>query len=678
MTAATVLCLLLFGVPGRSLAGELALAGFVGIPLFLLNLWCSQAQWKEGGGTWGRRLWVCGVFVPLQIAPLAVTAAWDLLRPGEPGDWSFMVTIFVVWNLVYLAMALGRPVRLAFRKEALPAVEDDALLGRVDELSQRMGIRTPVVRLWKSLSGEQQTLAYAGGIVAPSLVVTDGILHRLAPNERDAVIAHELAHLANHSIWWLVCVTPLALTAAILSDPFLPEFTTLALGAALRSGLLRLVSRHLERDCDLRAARVLGFRNMASALRKIHAVLPLRDRGWLSMLIYATTTHPSRDERLAALWRAAPDGDCPEADWHEAHERRRRLVARLATLAWVATIAATVSQGVLRRDTAWPAALLVVWVAGVPCLHLAGISRHWRRERRRTSAGRRRWPIPLGIALTALMLGFVLIKSGAADQGPVGVVTAISMMAVTVIGLLTALGFITVESTPAHVTEVRNKLLNALHDGDFPRAGRVGRRNLPRMQEYPDFRHNAALAFALDGDYARGLAELQQTALDHPHFVQALLTQSALLAEEGNYAESLALAQEARSRLKDDPEPLLKTAWAQWRLGRHDDAAESARHAQEIEPDQGNSHLILAGIAVDRGDEQAAREELERAERLAPGTPAGRLVAAMFALRFGTPEEARVAIEQAEAAAGAHPLALLTRQVATLRRVMESDETTPA
>jgi tetratricopeptide (TPR) repeat protein len=565
-------------------------------------------------------------------------------------------------------------VRLAFRKSALPLVEDTSFLSRVDVLSQQMRVRTPVVRLLKSLTGEQQALAFAGGIVAPSLVVTDGILHRLQADERDAVVAHELAHLANHSIWWLVCVTPLALTAAVLSDPFLPAFTTLALGAALRSGLFRIVSRHFERDCDRRAGRVLGFGNMASALRKIHAVHPLRDRGWLSVLIYATTTHPSREERLAALWRAAPDDDRPEVDWSDAEERRRRLAAHLATLAWAAAITAMAIQGVLRRDTSWPTALLVAWVVGVPVVYFAGNLRRLRRERRRTSMGRRRWPLLLGIALTALMLGFAYIKSGAVDQEPLGAVPVVALVVVAVIGLLAALGFITVESTPAHVPKLRNELLAALHDGDFAQAAAIGADNAERMRKYPDFRHNAALACALGGDYARGVAELRQTTHDHPQFVQALLTQSALLADDGNCAESLALAEQAGCRLKGDPEPLLKAAWALWRLGRHEEAELATNRVCEIEPDQGISHVILAGIAVERGDEAAARAELVLAERLSPGTPAGKLVAAEAALRFGSTEEARAAIEQAEAAASAHPLALLTRQVAALRRRLQDSQ----
>ena len=50
------------------------------------------------------------------------------------------------------------------------------------------------------------TQAFAGGLPAPSLAVTDGILHRLSASERDAIIGHELAHVANRSLWVLVSV----------------------------------------------------------------------------------------------------------------------------------------------------------------------------------------------------------------------------------------------------------------------------------------------------------------------------------------------------------------------------------------------------------------------------------------------------------------------------------------
>ena len=47
--------------------------------------------------------------------------------------------------------------------------------------------------------------AMVAGLAAPTMLLFDGILYRLSEEERDAIIAHELAHLANHSFWyWLV------------------------------------------------------------------------------------------------------------------------------------------------------------------------------------------------------------------------------------------------------------------------------------------------------------------------------------------------------------------------------------------------------------------------------------------------------------------------------------------
>ena len=71
-----------------------------------------------------------------------------------------------------------------------------------------MNVPVPVVRLWPSNTGSQQAQAFAGCLPAPQLVVTDGILHRLSAVECDAVVAHELGHVANGSLWLLTAVIP--------------------------------------------------------------------------------------------------------------------------------------------------------------------------------------------------------------------------------------------------------------------------------------------------------------------------------------------------------------------------------------------------------------------------------------------------------------------------------------
>jgi Zn-dependent protease with chaperone function/Flp pilus assembly protein TadD len=637
-----------------------------GGPLFLLSIWCAWTQWREGRGRWQRLIWVCGAFVLLEIAPLGVLIAWGALSPGRGTEWSLGVTLLLVWNVVALLTALGRPVRLTYRDGPLPLVEDETFLARVAELSARMGVPTPVVRMVTSLGGEQQALAFAGGLTAPSVVVTDGILHRLDAAERDAVVAHELAHHANGSIWWLVSVTTVANCGAIALDPLVPESVTVLLAFALRVGFYRLVSRYFEWDCDRRAAAVLGFRNCCSALRKIHAVHPLRNEGWLSVLIYATATHPSVIERLHWLWRAAPADDKPDVEWAVADYRRGRIAAILAGLLWSGLVAAAVVGSMVDGQSVWPSVVLGVLAAGVPLLPLLGTLEQLRRYRRRAPTGQwsRLAPLAVGAAGVGMFYAgsaFLPFEDGVDDW-----FTWLTLLIASA-GLLGSL-LLMLAGTPRHVAKLRNELLGALHDHDFAQAARLGLDNAGRMAKVPDFRHNTAVAIALAGDYPRGLAELRSNFRDHPKFVQSLLTQSAFCCEEGDYAQALDLARQATERLPGDPEPLTKEAWALRRLDRPMEAETAARRALEIDAGEAGPHLILAALAIDHADEQTARAELALAERLSPGSPFGRLVEAEAAARFDTPATAAETIERAVAAANANPFAFIDRQVEAFRQ----------
>jgi tetratricopeptide (TPR) repeat protein len=491
-------------------------------------------------------------------------------------------------------------------------------------------------------------------LTAPSVVVTDGILHRLDADERDAVVAHELAHHANGSIWWLISVTTIANCGAIAFDPLVPESVTFLLAFALRVGLYRFVSRYFERDCDRRAAAALGFRNCSSALRKIHAVHPLRNEGWLSVLIYATATHPSITERLHALWQAAPADDKPDSEWSEVDYHRRRIAAALGGLSWLGVVSAAVMQSIVNPRAVWPSFVLAALAVCIPLIPWLGAWRNWRRLRRRAPLSRWQTLIPLG-AMVFAALALNLVDSWQFDDVDLSTAVPVSIALITLIVLLLLAGLLKSGLAP-HVPRLRAELLSALHDHDFARGAKLGLDNARQMAKVPDFRHNAAVAIALAGDYARALTELQDNFRDHPKFVQSLLTQSAFCFEEGEYAQSLALARQAGERLPGDPEPLIKEAWALRRMGQAEDAEATARRALEMDSDEAGPHLILAGLAIDRNDEQAARAELALAERLSPGTPFGRLVEAEAALKFDSVAVAAAAIERAAAAAKANRL----------------------
>src|SRR6185312_10432442 len=106
--------------------------------------------------------------------------------------------------------------------DPIPLIDDPDVLTRIAELSRKMGIAVPKARLHHSLNPTLDQQGWAIGFAAPSIVITDGILLRLSPQECDSTIAHELAHIANGSLWILMLITPITGVFAIIISIFVP------------------------------------------------------------------------------------------------------------------------------------------------------------------------------------------------------------------------------------------------------------------------------------------------------------------------------------------------------------------------------------------------------------------------------------------------------------------------
>lgn len=643
------------------------------VPLTLVNLLFAWRQWREGRGSWLRLLCVCTVIAVLQAVPAVVFAAVYSSDNSPISERILPAEVLLVWNWLLLALAIGRPVRLKHSREELPLVVDEQFNSRVAELAAAIGVRPPVVRLVRSLSGVQEAAAFAGGLPAPSLVVTDGILHRLAPEERDAIVAHELAHVANGSLWWLTCVTPAAAVGGLATAGVTGGWFAVLFGLALRVGLLRIVSRFFERDCDRRAAEVIGFGTMHSALGKIHAAHVLHDTGWRSVLVYATSTHPSRVERLAALELAAPDIESHDGQSSFTAYHQRVLAGRIAAALWCFVMMLSIGGRWLWPTSNWPVALLI-GVLTVPFWPLMDAWRRLQRIRKRDRQGGRRKLAALLLVATAVAL-FVTLNDVFEVPSQSFVLVQLLIAACGLGGL-----FLYASGAQSGSPRIRQQLLKALQDHDFEAAARIGDEKEHAIRRVPEFRHNVAVARTLSGDRERGLAELEENTKRYPQFVHSLLTLSSFHFDAGDYESALQAAARAADRLKKDPAPLVHQAAALWRLGRLDEAESAAVRAIQLEPEDGEVYAVLAGVQIDRGKADGARATLQTAERLSPGLPFVRVVEAEAALRFDGPAEARRAVARAREAARVNPFAVIDGQVARLEAELaalspESDET---
>ncbi len=146
-----------------------------------------------------------------QVAPRAVRPAAGAAarRPPPVASSRFSWWPSLLWAMgaamVGARFARSRVLLAVFRRRQAP-VREEALCRRVGALARRQGIRRPVVVL------ETPDLAapVAFGTFRPTLGLPSGFRRDFEPRQQEAIIAHELAHLAACDPAWqlvadLVC-----------------------------------------------------------------------------------------------------------------------------------------------------------------------------------------------------------------------------------------------------------------------------------------------------------------------------------------------------------------------------------------------------------------------------------------------------------------------------------------
>ena len=103
--------------------------------------------------------------------------------------------------LVLLALVVGAGIWVMGRLLVLQAIivqrsvqAPESMQATVAALANRMGITSPRVRLWASL----RPVALTCGLWHPTIIVSPWLLQQLDAHELEAVLAHELGHVARH------------------------------------------------------------------------------------------------------------------------------------------------------------------------------------------------------------------------------------------------------------------------------------------------------------------------------------------------------------------------------------------------------------------------------------------------------------------------------------------------
>ncbi len=217
---------------------------------------------------------------------------------------------------------------------ATPANETETwLVQTVSRHAQASGIGMPEVAIFPS--PDPNAFATGARRDAALVAVSEGLLQRMKREEVDAVLGHEISHVANGDMITLALVQGVVNTFVIFLSRVIghfvdrvifkterghgPAFWITAIVAEMVIGILASVivfwvSRKREFRADAGAARLCGANNMIAALKRLKgsAEQPhLPDQmaalgisgGTRSGLARLFMTHPPLDERIAALER---------------------------------------------------------------------------------------------------------------------------------------------------------------------------------------------------------------------------------------------------------------------------------------------------------------------------------------------------------------------------------------
>lgn len=210
-----------------------------------------------------------------------------------------------------------------------PANADEQwLVETVEKLAGRAGIKTPEVAVYE---GEPNAFATGAFKNSALVAVSSGLLHTMNHEEVEAVLAHEVAHIANGDmvtmtliqgvvntfVVFLSRIVGYAVDKAINKDGdgqgigyFVTSIVCQILFGVLASIIVAWFSRHREFRADAGAAAYVGHpRSMISALSRLGQVEPgalpqnmaasgISDRPGIMALF---STHPPIEDRIAAL-----------------------------------------------------------------------------------------------------------------------------------------------------------------------------------------------------------------------------------------------------------------------------------------------------------------------------------------------------------------------------------------
>jgi STE24 endopeptidase len=221
--------------------------------------------------------------------PLLALVLWLMQRMGQYW-WLYVWATWVVFNLLVLTFY---PTYIAPLFNKFSPLQDESLKERIERLLARCGFQSQGLFVMDSSKRSSHGNAYFSGLgAAKRIVLFDTLIARLAPQEIEAVLAHELGHFSHRHVakrivllfamslaflallGWLITQdwfysglgvrTPSTAAALVLFFLAAPAFTFLL------NPLTSLYSRKHEYEADAYAAQQADGADLVRALVKLY------------------------------------------------------------------------------------------------------------------------------------------------------------------------------------------------------------------------------------------------------------------------------------------------------------------------------------------------------------------------------------------------------------------------
>lgn len=610
------------------------LAGYVAlfvIVCFLLCLRWGLRQKREANGTWLQLVGVSAFVTALWTIPVASAAVMIGTQVGNSPSWIWWVFIGIFG--FFFARGTMMPPNLTYvGKEALPECDSPEILARIDRLSKSIGVATPTVRTQRAIhDARDSAAAFVGGLAPHSIVLYDTILSQLREDEQDAIIGHELGHVANRSIWVYSSVFPLTMTAMIVFAFLGGGFFGVLAGSALRAGLFRLMSRRFEYDCDRRAALATSPDAVARGLRRIYASHVLGKAGLLSDIVHSTATHPSLNERVQAMDVLASSTQ-PDADTSlsVSYDNGRVVICRKLVVAfailWFCLTAYGITRTLVMGDSLWPMLALFAAVFG-PTFFIMLASRRALKIAKARMIGRLRWSnLTLRRKLATICLigscvfllvfplfeieqidaGLQFLFGGSLIAGPAVAGAVVLMFGMAIFGFMDQ----PTNKNASKKAKLGQRITAAIQRNDFDEVIEICKENYDVVKHDKQLRYSGAGALLATRQLEKFIPYAEQIREEFPHFPPPAISLATAYLDQGEPEKALDRIRDIEKDLhKADPLPSIMASRALLALGRIDEAKAECARGLELAPDDVSSIAQAARVAM-------AAKELEESDRL--------------------------------------------------------------